>query len=303
MQNFLSRLLAVAVIFATMNVTAAELIRVLIWDERQPTQKEAYENFLGNAIGDHLKAQGGIELRSVAMDDPEQGLTDDNLNWAQVLIWWGHARHGQVRDDAGPRVLERLQDGRLNLIALHSAHFAKPFVAAMNWRAVEDAKTAVQKANPDKVVVVEAIEPAPQSIPVPGSQLTPAWFATRMDAKRVKVQVHLPYCVFPSWRHDGKPSRMQVMLLGHPIARGLGSEFKVSATEMYAEPFHVPAPDQVIFTEYFEGGEWFRGGMVWNIGKGRVFYFRPGHETYPVIKQMECLRVMENAVRWMGAGR
>ena len=69
---------------------------------------------------------------------------------------------------------------------------------------------------------------------------------------------------------------------------------------MYNEPFHVPEPDEVIFEETWELGERFRSGMVWNIGKGKVFYFRPGHETYPVFKQPEVIKVIENACRWLG---
>jgi trehalose utilization protein len=70
---------------------------------------------------------------------------------------------------------------------------------------------------------------------------------------------------------------------------------------MYAEPFHVPEPDTVVFKETFAGGEWFRSGMIWKLGKGKVFYFRPGHETYPVYKEKLPLMVIENAVRWMGS--
>jgi trehalose utilization protein len=70
---------------------------------------------------------------------------------------------------------------------------------------------------------------------------------------------------------------------------------------MYDEPFHVPAPDEVIFQETWETGEHFRSGMVWGIGKGKVFYFRPGHETFPVYKQAEAIQIIENACRWLGA--
>ena len=68
---------------------------------------------------------------------------------------------------------------------------------------------------------------------------------------------------------------------------------------MYGEPFHVPPPDDVVFEEKWDKGERLRSGCVWRVGKGRVFYFRPGHETYPVYKQAEPLRVIENAVRWL----
>jgi dipeptidyl-peptidase-4 len=70
----------------------------------------------------------------------------------------------------------------------------------------------------------------------------------------------------------------------------------------YGEPFHVPKPDAVVFEERWDKGEHFRSGCVWKVGKGHVFCFRPGHETYPVFKQAEPLRVVENAARWLGQG-
>jgi hypothetical protein len=108
----------------------------------------------------------------------------------------------------------------------------------------------------------------------------------------------LPSCVFPSWRGDGLPGHMTTLLPKHPIARGLPEKWDVNQTEMYDEPFHVPEPEEVVFEERWDKGERFRSGCVWHIGRGRVFYFRPGHETFPVYKQAEPVRVLENAIRW-----
>ena len=83
------------------------------------------------------------------------------------------------------------------------------------------------------------------------------------------------------------------------IAQGIASEFELPQTEMYDEPFHVPEPDEVVLEERWATGEWFRSGLVWNLGKGHVFYFRPGHETYPVFKKKPVLQLLENAVRWL----
>ncbi len=113
--------------------------------------------------------------------------------------------------------------------------------------------------------------------------------------------VHLPNCCFPGYRPDGKPSFLNTKLPDHPIAKGIPKSFQVAGTEMYNEPFHVPDPDQVVFEERWPTGEWFRSGAVWNIGRGKLFYFRPGHETYPVYKQKIPLQIIENAVRWMAA--
>ena len=69
---------------------------------------------------------------------------------------------------------------------------------------------------------------------------------------------------------------------------------------MYDEPFHVPAPDLQIFEEKWDAGEHFRSGMLWKVGQGNVFYFRPGHETYPVYLEALPLKVVENAAVWLG---
>ena len=92
---------------------------------------------------------------------------------------------------------------------------------------------------------------------------------------------------------------MHVLMPEHPIARGLPIEFTIDHTEMYNEPFHVPEPDAVILQERWKTGEWFRSGCVWNIGRGRVFYFRAGHEIYPVYKNENVLRLLSNAVKWL----
>ena len=72
-------------------------------------------------------------------------------------------------------------------------------------------------------------------------------------------------------------------------------------TEMYDEPFGVPEPDLVIFGETWKGGEFFRSGSLWKIGAGKVFYFRPGHETYAVFLEEYPLKIVENAAVWLGA--
>src|SRR4051812_19077086 len=85
--------------FATARAQAAGPIRVVVWDERQPKQKEAYDNFLGNAIADYLKKQPGLEVKSVGIDDPDQGLSKETLDNCDVLVWWGHIRHGEIKPD------------------------------------------------------------------------------------------------------------------------------------------------------------------------------------------------------------
>src|SRR5688572_14268196 len=105
----------------TSNSPLAKTIRVVVWDERQPRQKEAYENFLGNAIAQYLQGQSGITVQSVALDDTEQGLSDTILNNCDVLIWWGHQRQAEVLPATGKKIVNRILSGSLAFIPLHSA--------------------------------------------------------------------------------------------------------------------------------------------------------------------------------------
>ena len=295
-------LLTLLCVMATSVASGADPVHVLIWDERQPRQAEAYDNFLGNEIASQLKASADdLKIRSVALDDPEQGLTLDNLEWADVIIWWGHARNRDVTADNARRVLDRVLSGELDLIALHSAHWAPPFVEAMNWRSIEDGRKHLEKHAAGKKLTFETVNPPRQfTVPTHGSVLTPAYFGYKKGPNAFHGMIHLPWCCFPDYRPDGKPSTITVTSPKHPITQGMPATFQVKQTEMYNEPFHVPEPDEVLFEETWELGERFRSGMVWNIGKGKVFYFRPGHETYPVYKQPEVTLVIENACRWLG---
>ena len=101
-----------------------------------------------------------------------------------------------------------------------------------------------------------------------------------------------------TWREDGKKERIWVVDASHPVAEGLGAYIELPQTEMYGEVFDIPDPDDLIFISWFEGGEVFRSGCTWHRGRGRIFYFRPGHETYPIYHNPEVQQVLKNAVRW-----
>jgi len=100
------------------------------------------------------------------------------------------------------------------------------------------------------------------------------------------------------WREDGKKERLWVVSPGHPIAEGIGDYFEIEKTEMYGEFFDIPNPDELVFISWFKGGEVFRSGCCFYRGRGKIFYFRPGHETYPIYHNEKVLLVIENAVRW-----
>jgi trehalose utilization protein len=101
-----------------------------------------------------------------------------------------------------------------------------------------------------------------------------------------------------TWREIGERNRLWVTSPGHPIVEGLGPYFEIPHTEMYGEFFDIPQPDELVFISWFQGGEVFRSGCCWYRGRGKIFYFQPGHETFPIYHQMEVQQVLANAVRW-----
>jgi trehalose utilization protein len=100
------------------------------------------------------------------------------------------------------------------------------------------------------------------------------------------------------WREIGEKQRLWVTAPGHPIVEGLGEYFEIPHCEMYGEFFDIPLPDEQVFISWFPGGEVFRSGCCFYRGRGKIFYFQPGHETYPIYYQTEVLQVIANAVRW-----
>lgn len=275
---------------------AGDPVRVLVWDEQQPEQKKAYgDKFLGETIAVHLGTLPGLAVKSARMADRDQGLSDAALDETDVLIMWCHQRARNQDDKRAEAVVQRVLDGKMGLIALHSAHWAKPFVRLMQERAKADALREVPEA--DRATAKwQYTNESPYGKGVKADDfLTP-----RLQKLEDNVwRLTLPQCVFPAWRADGKPSHVTTLKPNHPIAAGLPEKWDIPQTEMYGGAFHVPPPDEVIFKEDWDKGERFQSGCVWKVGKGRVFYFRPGHETYPIYKQAEPLRVVENAVRWL----
>ncbi|MBI2435742.1 MAG: ThuA domain-containing protein [Candidatus Hydrogenedentes bacterium] len=100
------------------------------------------------------------------------------------------------------------------------------------------------------------------------------------------------------WQDVGEKERLWVVDPAHPIAEGLPEYFELPNTEMYGEHFDIPAPEQLVLISWFQGGEVFRSGCCWHRGKGKIFYFRPGHETFPIYHNDLALKVIYNGIRW-----
>jgi len=220
----------------------AAKIRVTVWNEgRHEKQNKSigkiYPKGMHGAIAAYLNAQEGITARTATLDEPDHGLSDEVLAASDVMTWWGHLAHGEVKDAIADKVHQRVLQG-MGLIVLHSGHFSKIFRKLMG---------------------------------------------TTCQLK---------------WREAGEREVLWVTRPGHRILQGIDDHFVIPHVEMYGEHFDIPEPDETILISGFEGGEVFRSGVTFRRGAGRIFYFRPGHETFPIFHDETVLRVIANAVRW-----
>ncbi|MBU6411505.1 MAG: ThuA domain-containing protein [Verrucomicrobia bacterium] len=273
-------------------------VRVVVWDERNAAQKEVYTNFIGGQLSSYLETLPDVSVKSAGLTDADKGLSDGTLTNCDVLVWWSHVKNKEVPRAKAREIARLVKEGRLSLIVLHSGLTSRLFIAAMNERTREDAEKAVPPGI-KKVFIL----PKSYKDPKPGDPITPRIeVVTNWPAHRPLALIYLPICGITGWHEDGKPSVITTALPDHPIAQGVPRKFEIPHTELYEEPFHAPKPDAVIFTERHQGGGVFRSGMLWSVGKGKVFYFRPGHETFPVYFNTNVLKIIGNAVEWMGSG-
>ncbi len=217
-------------------------LRVTVWNEfrhekTDETVRSIYPQGMHATLAAHLGAQEGITAATATLDEPKHGLSENVLLKTDVLTWWGHMAHDEVKDEIVHRVQRHVLDG-MGLIVLHSGHMSKIFRTLLGTT----------------------------------------------GALR--------------WHEEGERERLWNIEPGHPITQGIGEYIELEQTEMYGERFGIPTPDKLIFVSWFESGEVFRSGCVWERGHGKIFYFRPGHETYPIFENADVLRVITNAVRW-----
>lgn len=221
-------------------------IRVTVWHEYRHEKKheavrkvypEGMHVVLKSAIEEHLGREAVV--RTATLDEPEHGLSDEVLKNTDVMTWWGHMAHGDVKDEIARKVAQRVLEG-MGLVVLHSGHYAKPFKLLMG------------------------------------------------------TGCHL------KWREAAERELLWNIAPGHPITAGLSKDhIEIEHEEMYGEHFDIPDPDELVFVSWFEGGEVFRSGCVFRRGAGKVFYFRPGHETFPTYFHPEVRRVIANGVRYV----
>ncbi len=219
-------------------------IRVRIWNEyihekNDEKVREIYPEGIHGKISEMLSKFGKdkFEITTATLDDPECGLSENELNNTDVLLWWGHLGHDKVPDEIAARVVQRVREG-MGLIVLHSGHYSKPFKMLMGT----------------------------------GCRL--------------------------KWRVSGDTERIWVIEGSHPIAKGLDEYIEIPQEEMYGEKFDIPAPDELVFISWFSGGEVCRSGCCYKRGLGKIFYFRPGHEEYPIYHREDITKVLCNAIEW-----
>ena len=104
---------------------------------------------------------------------------------------------------------------------------------------------------------------------------------------------------FLTWREDGERERLWCVDPSHPIAAGLGDYIDIPQEEMYGEPFGIPTPDELVYIGWLEGGEVFRAGCVFKRGLGKLFYFNPGHETYPTYRIPAVRKLLVQACEYV----
>ena len=103
------------------------------------------------------------------------------------------------------------------------------------------------------------------------------------------------------WREADEKERLWNLDPSHPILAGIPAYFELEQAEMYGERFDIPTPDELLMISWFQGGEVFRSLCTWRRGHGRIVYFRPGHETYPIYHDANVLRILANAGEWARA--
>jgi trehalose utilization protein len=222
--------------------------KVVVWSEGtanvDDNSKKVYPNDINTAIAEGLKPleAKGWQIVKAGLNDPSQGITDELLNSTDVLIWWGHKRHGEVKNELVDKIEKRVKDQGMGFIATHSSHFAKPYKRLMG--------TAC------------------------------SWGEYVCDGTSVEVIVKDP---------------------NHPICKGVKS-FKLPLIERYGEPFAVPPTESLpldgVYTKPDGSKAQGRMGLCWTVGKGKVFYFTPGHETYDDYYRAEVRQIFINAVEW-----
>ncbi|MDR0697503.1 MAG: ThuA domain-containing protein [Christensenellaceae bacterium] len=100
------------------------------------------------------------------------------------------------------------------------------------------------------------------------------------------------------WRETDEKERLWVVDPSHPILSGIPETFIIEPETMIGEVFDIPTPDELLLLGWFPGGEVIRAGCTFKRGRGKIFYFQPGHETCPTYYNKNVKQIILNAVAW-----
>jgi trehalose utilization protein len=251
-------LAATVVVGLFLNVDAlAAKPRVVVWSEGT-APKNVFPNDINGAVAEGLACLDGWEVVRASIDEPDQGLSDERLNGCDVLIWWGHKKHGQVKDELVEKIVRRVKDEGMGFIALHSTHFAKPNIALMSLSATR--KELLDKVSPKGRVA--------------------AWGTYKGDSVTLKITVTSPSHPIAKGVTEFTVAHSERYSDPYAVPKPLAVVFEGDATLKDGSIDH----SQV--------------GLCWKIGKGKMFYFQAGHETNPVFFDANVRKIMANAVLW-----
>lgn len=246
-------------------MAASGVVRALVWDEKPShAPKSVYPDSINGAIAQGLNELGGGAIKAITanLEDLEQGVSENTLEQTDVLLWWGHARHSEVTDSTAARIHRHVHERGMGFIALHSAHYAKPFQWVVQcpghlkggWREQTPADT-------EEITVCAPRHPIAEGVS--------AFTLPEEEMYGGPFEVPPPLCL--------------VLQSYFP----LGGEY---------------FPSGICWTVGTGKTEGFTSGPGRGIGEGqgigRAFYFRPGHETYPTYFDPNVRLILKNAVLW-----
>ncbi len=240
------------------NSMAAEKRCVVVWSEGT-APKNVYPKDINSAVAEGLTDLKDWEVVVANLSDPDQGLPDSLLNRADVLIWWGHKKHGDVKDALADKIVKRVTDGDMGFIGLHSAHFSKPNIKLMS-------------VEPTKQELLDVVQPKGR---------VAAWGAYKGDSKSLKVTTKDPSHPIAK----GVPAEFTI-------------DQSERYNDPYAVPQPSAVIFSGVYTLNDGSTSPVTPGMCWNVGKGRMFYFQAGHETNPTFFDANVRKIISNAVLW-----
>lgn len=231
--------------------------RVVVWSEGT-APKDVYPHDINGAVAEGLQGLEGWEVIVANLSDPDQGISDDLLAKCDVLVWWGHQKHGEVKDELAKKIVQRVKEDGMGFLSLHSAHFAKPNIALMS--VAKTSKDLLEKVTPKDHVA--------------------AWGAYVGDSVTLRINV----------KDASHPIAKGLKDFTIDHSERYSDPYAVPTPKSIVFEGDAKLTDGSI--------DHSQVGLCWEIGKGKMFYFQAGHETNPVFFDANVRKIIANAVLW-----